>query len=372
MNILIDARIGQYPNMGAGVYVNSLVWALEKIASSDDSIHVLLFPGKKLHPLIEQCNNVKFHSAKYGLEWSPQKALMDEIQIDRVVKKYSIDIFHCPTFLQLINTPCKCIVTIMDLYMFGTWHGFNFLKKLWWQCSMRHSVKRANGIIAISDYTRNLIHERFDVSKEKTRTIYLGPGYIGNDSLLRSDTHNNNTGKYILFVGFPKPNKNLSCLIEAFGTIAEPLSRDFELLLVGPKPAWADELLDKAKISLRNRIRWMEVVSDAQIKSVYEKAHLFVHPSFVEGFGLPLVEAISCGLPIVASDIPINHEIAGDAAIYFDPYCPNDLRQRIEEVLADSGLRNALKKRSLKRARRYSWDECAKQHYAAYKEVLGV
>lgn len=237
---------------------------------------------------------------------------------------------------------------------------------------MRHSVKRANGIIAISDYTRNLIHERFDVPKEKTRTIYLGPGYIGNDSLLRSDTHGNNMGKYILFVGSPKPNKNLSCLIEAFSTIADPISREYVLLLVGPKPMWADELLDMVKISSRNRIRWMETVSDVLLRSVYEEAQLFIHPSFVEGFGLPLVEAMSCGLPIVASDIPINHEIAGNAAVYFDPYSSTDLRRRIEEVLTDSDLRNSLKELSLERAKRYSWDECAKQHYTAYKEVLEV
>lgn len=370
MNVLIDARVGQYPNIGSGVYINSLAYALERIVSPSDNINLLLYKGKKLHPVIEKCKNVNLRFSEFGLEWSTRKELKDTMQINRLIQKYSIDIFHSPLFLKSRDVSCKQIVTIMDLYMFGPWHGFSFPKKLWWQFLMRRSVKIADGIIAISDYTRNLIHERFDISLKSTRTIYLGPGYIGNEIPLVCDTHIKDTGKYILFVGSPKPNKNLTCLIEAFSGIDESLSRELELLLVAPKPVWADELLDTTKISSRNRIRWMEAVSDAQIRSVYEKAHLFVHPSFVEGFGLPLVEAMACGLPIVASDIPINNEIAGGAAIYFDPHSSNELRYRIEEVLTDSELRNSLRERSLERARRYSWDVCAKQHYAAYKEVL--
>lgn len=372
MKILIDTRGGQYPNNGVGVYINSLVSALDKIVSSDDSINLLVCQGKKLHPVIEKCDNVNFHFSEFGIEWSPRKELMDVMQINRIIKKCSIDIFHCPLFLKLRNMQCKRIVTIMDLYMFGPWHGFNFQKKLWWQFMMRYSANRADGIIAISNHTRNLIQERFNIPSERTRTIYPGPGYIGNESLLRSDSHIDDIGKYILYVGAVKPNKNLHCLIKAYSNIPTHISREFALLLVGPKPAIAHDFQEELKTSKKDRIRYLDTVSDEQIRSVYEKAQLFVHPSFEEGFGLPLVEAMSCGVPIVASDITLNHEIAGDAAIYFDPYSSDHLRQRIEEILTDSGLRNYLRERSLERANRYSWDVCARQHYTAYKEILEV
>ncbi|MHB8894438.1 MAG: glycosyltransferase family 4 protein [Candidatus Geothermincolia bacterium] len=371
MNVLIDARVGQYAGTGCGVYINSLICALDEIVAPGDNINLLVYSGKKVPHSIEQCRNMEVHHLSEGLEWTPRKGMLDERETTRIIRRLGVDVFHCPSFMRLRTSECKRVVTVLDLYMFSPWHGFGVAKKLWWRHLMANSVASADGIITISDFTGDLLRERFNVPAEKTRTIHLGPGCIRETYPSEPPQAAHGRGKYILFVGTHKPNKNIQCLIEAYGGIGEPLAQEYQLLLIGPRTPGVDDLLGNTELVRAERVQWQDIVSESRLQDIYEKATLFVHPSFVEGFGLPLVEAMRCGLPVIASDIPINHEIAGDAAIYFDPFDSNDLRVKIQEVLSDTELRLSLSRRSLERSRAYSWEDCAKQHYLAYEAVLG-
>jgi len=170
---------------------------------------------------------------------------------------------------------------------------------------------------------------------------------------------------YVLAVGTIEPRKNLAGLVEGFARVAR--SRPAILAIVG-RQGWERKL--KIPASVAGAVRFLGVVSDAELRALYTGASCFVFPSFYEGFGIPLLEAMACGTPCVASDIGALREVGGDAALYIDPRRPDDLSFGILRLLNDSSLRRRLAEAGLRRAAKFSWKTTAQTVYETYEQSL--
>jgi glycosyltransferase involved in cell wall biosynthesis len=232
----------------------------------------------------------------------------------------------------------------------------NYLRK--W---VPKSIKRADKIVTISEFTKSRITDLYKVSPEKITVMSVPPRHKSDpDSsiLKRLDLRD-----YLLFVGTLEPRKNILNLLRAYELLPKDMQDKYPLVLVGGK-GWKDEgiiqkIVDMQKANLR--IIQTGYVSDAEKSALYESSTLVSQLSHYEGFGMPVLEAMNYGKPVVCSDIEVFHEIAGDAVVYTDKDSPEDIMKSVSVLLNDQGSMNELSEKATKNITNYpSWDEVAK------------
>ncbi|MEO6095770.1 MAG: glycosyltransferase family 1 protein [Fibrobacteria bacterium] len=229
----------------------------------------------------------------------------------------------------------------------------------------RKTLERADGIISISESTRRDLISRWDIPAEKIKTIYLGnsltldPG----PSPLRPEP-------YLLYVGQRIAHKNFGTLLKAFGR-SPRIHREFRLVCFGGTPFTPAELEEARLLGVADRIDQL-TGPDSLLANLYGHAAVLAYPSLYEGFGLPLVEAMGYGCPVVASRTSSLPEVAGEAAVFFDPKDPGELAAQLEAVLFDAAAARALSEAGRKRSTRFTWDACAAETMGYYRELLGA
>lgn len=281
------------------------------------------------------------------------------------------DLVHVPHF----NVPWrrlrqKLVVTVHDLIYFRVpeyerFPGQRLLLGLWF----RRLAHNASAVIAVSEATRRDFAERFGraaklrVIHEAAAPIFLDEKQDG--AALPSGVF----GRYALFVGSIREHKNVQGLVEAFERIEG--RTDARLVLVGRLDArFEHKHRLRARIARSGRIIWLPGATDAELKALYSGASCVVQPSFYEGFGLPVLEAMACGAPVIASDASSLPEIVGEAGLLFPPRQIDRLSELLYNVLSDSELRHKLSQNGRLRARGFSWDAAAQKTLALYEEVL--
>ena len=175
--------------------------------------------------------------------------------------------------------------------------------------------------------------------------------------------------KFIFSVGSIEPRKNLLGLLKAYNLLSNELKKEYKLVLAGFKGWENKEIVDLINQDKEN-IFYLGFISDQELAKVYNLASCFLFPSFYEGFGLPVLEAMACGTPVVCSDSSSIPEVGGDAVVYCDPYDINDIKDKIEFVLKDSSLQQEMIKKGLERAQLFSWDKSADEHLKVFKSLL--
>jgi len=268
------------------------------------------------------------------------------------LKKLKCDIFWSPahTFPLFISSKIKKILTIHDL----VWKNFPKTMAIFSRYIesflMPISIKKADKIISDSLAIRGEIIENFPKFKRKISVIYLAP-----KSFIPKIQR---TTKTILFVGTFEPRKNLPRLINAFCGLSNEIKDDFELKLVGNK-GWGPRIT----IPSNNNINMVGWVSDADLEKLYQEAYLLAMPSLYEGFGLPLVEAMARGVPVLTSNTSAMAEIVGDAGILIDPNSEESITNGLTKILSSAKLRQRYSKAAINRSKYFSWDK-------AFKETL--
>jgi glycosyltransferase involved in cell wall biosynthesis len=175
--------------------------------------------------------------------------------------------------------------------------------------------------------------------------------------------------KFIFSVGSIEPRKNLLGLLRAYNDLSEQTRFEYKLVLAGFK-GWENKEIMELITKNKQNIHYLGFIDDSELAKVYNLASLFVFPSFYEGFGLPPLEAMACGTPVVSSNLTSMPEVCQDAAIYCDPYDIVDIKQKIELVLGDETIQKELINKGLKRASEFSWQKSAQSHLAVFKEVI--
>jgi glycosyltransferase involved in cell wall biosynthesis len=268
-------------------------------------------------------------------------------------------------------SPIPTIVSVMDLSYLHFPETFkkNDLYQLtkWTE----YSVKNAKKIITISNSSKDDIIKYYKVPESKVTVVHLGLKPLSMKATSKSLSEFGIDKKFVLFVGTLQPRKNIERLIEAFSKLPES-SKDYQLVIVGKK-GWLYEPILNApeKYNIKERVLFLDYVSDNDLPAFYAKAEVFVLPSLYEGFGLPILEAMRYECPVITSKVSSLPEAGGDAALYFDPESTDDIRDTIQKVLSNDTLRKAMIEKGKAHYKNFTWEKAANEVLSAIKEVVG-
>jgi glycosyltransferase involved in cell wall biosynthesis len=241
---------------------------------------------------------------------------------------------------------------------------------------IKHSSRRADIMITISIWAKKDIVRILNVPKDKVKVIYCGINKkvfkpIPDLSLQRLVKRKYGIRKnFILAVGPLGRRKNHDRLIDAYSILPEYIREDYQLIITGEKKGTYSNLLKKAsKTCLADDIVFIGFIPEKEMPMVINAASLFVFPSLYEGFGIPLLEAMACGTPILASNVSSIPEVVGGAALLFDPYNINEMASVIDRAITDKDLRQKLVQRGFERIKKYSWENTAKEIIGVFEEL---
>jgi len=374
MRLGFDVRPFLKEETGVGVYFKQL---LSKLAEIDEKNEYFLFSSSMKdrfdHGKIPAFAKIKFVDLRIpvkiinGMWFKWGWPTLD------VIFRTNLDLAHSPTPFPL-PTRGKKIVTIHDLFFLDSPDMTDKDAKKIYSRKIQRFLEEADGIVAVSHYTAQQLLERFVLDKEKIRIIHHGIDIdewaaSEGESLERTKASFNLPADFLLFVGAHEPRKNIPCLLKALRVVHDRYGK-IPLVLVGRMG------LDSAKIEkniqelgLDSWVRMVGYVNKAELKHIYKLASVFVFPSLVEGFGIPLLEAMACDLPIVASRSSAIPEVAQDASVYIDPQDPVDLATKIIQVLKDRDLRENLVSAGKNRVRSFSWEKTALETLDFYQTI---
>ncbi len=279
------------------------------------------------------------------------------------------NVFFTPTHYAPRFSPVPTAISVMDL----SYLHFPelFAKKDLYQLTnwTEYSVKNATKIFTISNASRDDIIKQYKVKQEKVIVTYPGIKHAisnMNNALGKKDLQEKFgiKDKYILFVGTLQPRKNIVRLIEAFSNVKRQTSTDkgLQLVVVGKK-GWLYEgiLAAPKKFGVEEDVKFLDFVGDEDLPSLYKHALCYVLPSLYEGFGLPVIEAMKYGCPVITSNVSSLPEAGGDAAMYVDPLDSNDIAGKIEKVISSPTLREEMVKKGYTHIQKFSWEKAAKE-----------
>jgi glycosyltransferase involved in cell wall biosynthesis len=257
------------------------------------------------------------------------------------------------------------IITIHDLAVYRIPEAFSRLFRMWYQLVYSVIARRSKLLMTVSKFSAEEINQCLGVPIEKTRISTEGWQHlkliVEDAAILKKFELGNKP--FVLAVSSPTPNKNFSTIVKAF----KLLGSDAPYCVAAGK---ADiKVFSDVGVSM-DSIQPLGYVTDAELKCLYKHAACFIFPSFYEGFGIPPLEAMACGCPILAADIPAVKEVCGESALYFDPHRPDQLAALVQEIMANMDLRQTLSLSSLAQAEKFSWEQGALLNLAALKEAL--
>ena len=276
------------------------------------------------------------------------------------------NILFCPANIAPIFVPKskKLVVTVHDVAFETYPNSFSTFFRAYYRFIIPINIKRADKIITVSNSSKSEIEKYYPFARGKIEVIYLGANPIF--KRLHSQKK-----KQILYVGSMNERKNFSSVLKAYAILDRG---DYTLLMVGrflSNFALDDAtkiLIDDAKSN--SNIEFKSDVCNDELVKIYNESMLFVFPSFYEGFGLPVLEAMACGTPVVCSDVTSLPEVGGDAVVYCDPNNVNNIVEKMEMVLSDGNLQQDMIEKGLKRAKQFTWEKAAQEHLRVFKEVL--
>jgi len=373
MHVVVDARYISRLQSGIGLYTQHLLQALAAIDLETRYTYLTVRDGPD--PGVRQSNfapwvtRISFENHLVGDLWQSS-------YLPFRLAALGADLYHGPAvFLPLVKLGYRTVVTIHDLvaFLFPETVPTKYGTYMRWMT--RLSVRSADRIIADSEATRADLLRLLGVPAEKVRTIHaaLGSGYapVRDPARLEAVRRTYQLEEpYLLFVGNLEPRKNLVRLIEAYALLRRRHRLPHRLVLAGKK-GWLYRPIFQAveRLGLQREVIFTGYISQEDLPAVYSMAAVFAFPSIYEGFGLPVLEAMACGVPVVAGASGSIPEVAGDAALLVPPSEVEAIAETLHRVLTDAALRAELRARGLARSRAFSWERVATETRKVYLEV---
>jgi glycosyltransferase involved in cell wall biosynthesis len=233
-----------------------------------------------------------------------------------------------------------------------------FHKRLYAKFMFNAVKKKSSQIITVSEFSKREIIKCVGIKAEKISVVYNGVESFWFHVKMDERPH---PKKYFLYVGNVKPHKNLCALLQAFDLLKNNI--DHDVVIVGQKHGFItqDKKIDHIAQKMMDRVHFTGYLSDSLLNQWVAHAEALVFPSLYEGFGLPPLEAMACGCPVLCSNAASLPEVCGDAALYFDPYQPKDIANKMEMLINNPSLRNELVEKGRSRARQFTWEKSAQQ-----------
>ncbi len=371
-HIILDALAVENSRTGVGQYVQELLEELLDIAPRDMFFSVMLNPDLSMkHPL------VRFVSRRKNAEimWFdiPAIGLKRDIKFFLKRRKLKCNLFHCLySNHPLLFKGCQ-MVTIHDLkyIVHPEFMGSKGkLKSIYLKNLMRHAAKHCEKLIAVSESTRNdllKVFPRISRLAERTMVVYEAATVKMKPSQKIFQKFELDK-PYFLYLGELRPHKNVGRVIQAFSLLKEkcPAAADIRLIISGK--------LHKSFVmpaeGKRPDVVFTGYVSDDETYTLYSNALAYCLPSLYEGFGLPILEAMKCGCPVITSDFSSTSEVAGNAGLLVNPLSVEDIESAMEKICTDESLRKELTKKGYEREKEFSWRRAAEETLAVYEEIL--
>jgi glycosyltransferase involved in cell wall biosynthesis len=265
-------------------------------------------------------------------------------------RRNGMEVLHCPTQRAPVRSSVPLVVTVHDLAVLRHPKTFNRWTREYSRLALPRVARAARRLIAVSEFTKRELFELLDVPGEKVRVI---PNAVGEPFTSEGEAA---TGDYVLAVSTLEPRKNLPRLVEGY----KRARLNGLPLLVAGAAGWGGVRIDRAGV------RWLGAVGDEELARLYRGARCVAYVSLYEGFGLPVLEAMACGAPVVAARAGALEEVSGDAAVLVDPLDPDAIAAGLKEAL---DRREELRTRGLKRARAFHWRDVARETVAVYREA---
>jgi len=379
LKILIDASGIINKTTGVGQYSLQLLKALAEVDNKNEYFIVLQKELEERHPIynLEKMKNFSFIKGNVSAV-GPQKQLYYYSFLRRNSSQF--DLLHSLNSELPLYCDIKKIVTIHDLKYLKYPHFFKDFSKIktkYLEYTMKKGAEKADIIIAISESTKKDIINLLGIEKDKIRVIYeasnLGMYSRKNDDILNSDILKKYSIQkpYFLYVGEKRPHKNIEGLIEAFAIFKEKYDRwNTYLMIAGKRYSGYQDYVKKAEnLGMIDYLIFTGFIPDKHLKSIYSEAEVLLFVSFYEGFGIPILEALECGLPVITSNISSMPEVAGDAALLVDPHNIQEIAEKMNNIANSEILRKQLIESGFKRVKQFSWERTARETLKVYNEI---
>ncbi|MDP2585409.1 MAG: glycosyltransferase family 1 protein [Candidatus Levybacteria bacterium] len=367
-----DEETGLPRRVGSGEYCYQLLVNLNKIDKKNS--YIIYLPEAPTADLPEESENWHYKIIKPRKMWT-----LVGLSLEFLLRRSKPDVFLSPTHYLPIFAPSISLISILDtsyIHFPELFKSVDLTQLTKWT---KYSAKKARSILTISQASKDDIIKTYGIPEKEVVVTYPGIKKVlsGGYKVLSMSQLEEKYGvkkDFILFVGTLQPRKNIARLIEAFSKFKtkDPRSKiqDLSLVIVGKKGWKFEEILAAPKtFGVEKKVKFLDSVTDEDLPAFYKNAVCFVLPSLYEGFGLPVLEAMQYGCPVITSNISSLPEAGGDAALYVDPLDANDIAKKLELVINDNDLRQKFIKKGYEQIKKFSWEKTAKETLSALEGI---
>ncbi|MFA6458027.1 MAG: glycosyltransferase family 1 protein [Patescibacteria group bacterium] len=377
MKIGIDARMYSSGFTGIGRYTFELIRGLARLDAKNEFV-VFLNP-QEFENFVAPAEN--FRAVRVD---APHYSTDEQTKFLKILNSEDLNLMHFTHFNAPILYHRKSIVTIHDLTLskFPGKKMNKLVHRLAYNLVLRRATSHASKIIAVSQNTKKDLMELLKINSDKIEVVWNGvgrefvPSFPTELSRRQLEQKFGIRKNYLLYVGVWRDHKNILGMLEAMAqVVARQKDFDGEIVITGrPNKFYAPEIFAKVRdLGLEDHFVFTDLVDDRDLLQLYQNARVFVFPSFYEGFGLPPLEAMACGVPVVASNASSIPEICGDGnALFFDPKNSEEMADKMWEAWSNEATRKRLRERGLRRIADFSWRKMSEATYEIYREVLGI
>lgn len=368
MKIALDLR--RIKNPGIGRYMQCLTQAM--LAAAPEHEYLLILPPDKLDTICAEPGSTVAKIASPARYYS----VREQVEIPRILRRHEVDLLHAPHFNLPLMCDCPRVVTIHDVIYLACRDDLpSAVGRLYYRAMMTAAVRLAGQIITDSEFSKSQIACLLKTDRE-IEVIYPGVDAAFQPVMDTARIHDVEarygiSRDYILYTGIYKPRKNHAGLLRAFRRFLDS-GGDATLVIAGPMDKGEAELRRlSGELNLAGRVILTGFVDDCDLPALYSGARVYACPSLYEGFGLTVLEAMACGVPVVCSAETSLPEVAGAAAIYADAHNPREFGDALYQAFTDHNLRRKLVQKGLENASRFNWHDAALKTLSVYQRALG-
>lgn len=382
MHILINAQLLNTENSyrGAGVsnYSQQLLRALGQHRSVQNGEHQIT---ALINDTGFQCDGVELIRSSAGLRNPLRRIVWEQTALPGQLRKMNATLVHGLVNVLPLTTRIPGVVTVHDLSFIRMPEKFRTAKRAYLTALCRASVLRARRVIAVSQQTADDLCDFFKLSANKVKVVHNGVSDefhpFPSERIAAFRRQKQLPNRFLLYVGTLEPRKNLDLLVRSYAQWRKEAApdqqgtqEDVKLVLAGATGWFYERIFEQVRtLGLQDEVIFAGFVPHHDLPDWYAAAHAFVYPSLFEGFGLPVLEAMACGTPVLCSDTPSLLEVAGDATLVFSAQREDHLTAALHPLINDEARRAELRQRGLARAAHFSWRRCAEETLAVYESV---
>ena len=385
MRIGINALFLQKPATGMGQHLLHLLEGLDSLDDKDQQ-YMLLAPRfrraytVRAPQLSDRFREVEVVSALARLGENVEQVWWEQVGIVRAGMREKIDLLHCPYWSNPVWSPWPTVVTVHDVIQFVLpEYAWRKISRLYFGL-VSAGARHAQAVITVSHCSKRDIMKILGLGPERIHVIGNAVDaslHPVRDAWLLAKVRERYgiSGRFVLYFGGFDLRKNVPRLIEAYSQLPEGLRREYQLVIAGRyqhlgHPLYPDPRATVQRLGLDGNVIFTGQIREQDKAPLYSAATVFAFPSLYEGFGMPVLEAMACGTPVVTSNVSALPEVAGDAGRLVDPYSASAISGALGELLESAARRDELARRGLERARRFTWPQVADQTVRVYRQIL--